>query len=70
LKRYSLLIGWFFLLISCDQNSSSTGNKLDSIGKKFDSVAEKTWDSTQSKAKEIKEKVEGMIENKDSLNKK
>jgi hypothetical protein len=60
----------FLLGISCNQNGTSTESKLDSIGKKFDSVAEKTWDSTKSKAEEIREKVEGMIENKDSLNKK
>jgi hypothetical protein len=70
LKRICLLSGLFFLVSSCNQNSSTTESKLDSIGKKFDSVGEKTWDSTKAKASEIRDKVEGSIENGDSLNKK
>jgi hypothetical protein len=66
--RVFLVIAIAFLLISCDQTSSTTEQKLDSIGKKFDSTANRTWDSTKSKARDIKEKVEGMIENRDSAN--
>ena len=66
--RVFLVFAIAFLLISCDQTSSTTEQKLDSIGKKFDSTANRTWDSTKSKARDIKEKVEGMIENRDSAN--
>jgi hypothetical protein len=70
LKGFLAGLGLMIIGTSCNQNSSSTEYKLDSIGSKFDSAAGKTWDSTKAKAKEIKDKVEGMIEKKDTLNKK
>ena len=39
---------------------------MDSLGKKFDSSAEKIWDSTKEKGKELKNKIKDKIENKDS----
>lgn len=67
MKGSCVVLSMVFLGFSCKQNSSSTEQKLDSIGTKFDSVAEKTWDSTKSKAREIRDKVEGMIENRDTI---
>jgi len=58
------------LIISCDSEGSSTKLKLDSIGKKFDSVAGKTWDSTREKAEDLKEKIENKLEQRDSAHKK
>ena len=55
-------------LVACSNGSNSADTKLDSIGKKFDSAAERTWDSTKQKARDIKERVENSLERKDSVN--
>lgn len=55
--------------MSCNNNDSTIETKTDSIGKKFDSVATRSWDSTKAKARELKDKVEGVLEKKDSTNK-
>lgn len=53
-------------LVACTNGGSSTEIKLDSIGKKFDSAAQRSWDSTQQKAKDIKEAIEKKLEKKDT----
>ncbi len=57
-------------LASCNNDGVSTKAKFDSLGKKFDSTAEKLWDSTKEKAKDIKEKIEDKLDQKDSADKK
>ena len=57
------------LVTACNNGGSSTENKLDSIGKKFDSSAARIWDSTKEKARAIKERVENKLEQRDSVQK-
>jgi hypothetical protein len=63
------LIVVFLLLIcySCNNESSSTRIKLDSIGNKIDTSLNKAWDSTKVKARELKEKIETKLEKRDSV---
>jgi hypothetical protein len=66
--NFKLLTGLvMLLLISCNNTNSETEQKTDSIAKKFDSFATKTWDSTKAKARDLKDKVEGALD-KDSAN--
>ncbi len=65
--KFKLLLGVVVLMVSCNNNDSGIESKTDSIGKKFDSFASKTWDSTRLKAKELKDKVEDAIK-RDSAN--
>ncbi len=58
------------LVSGCSDSGSSTRVKIDSIGRKFDTSAERIWDSTKEKAKEIKEKIENKLDQKDSASKK
>jgi len=58
------------ILSACNDTGSSTRIKIDSIGRKFDTSAERIWDSTKVKAKEIKEKIENKLDQKDSASKK
>jgi len=57
------------ILCACNDTGSSTRIKIDSIGRKFDTSAERIWDSTKVKAKEIKEKIENKLDQKDSASK-
>lgn len=57
-------------LMSCDNSGGSTEQKLDSLGEKLQNSAERTFDSAKEKAKDLKEKVEGRLEDRDSLNRK
>lgn len=52
--------------MSCNNNGSSAGAKIDSIGEKFDSSAERIWDSTKEKARDIKNRIEEKLERRDS----
>ena len=58
------------IVSACSDNGSSTRVKIDSIGRKFDTSADRIWDSTKEKAKEIKEKIENKLDPKDSATKK
>jgi hypothetical protein len=64
---FVILIGC--LVMACNNGGSSTENKLDSIGKKFDSSAARIWDSTKEKAKTAKERVENKLKQRDSARK-
>jgi hypothetical protein len=57
-------------LVACGNGGNSTEVKLDSMGRKFDSSAERKWDSTKQKARDIKETIESKLEVKDSVHKK
>jgi hypothetical protein len=54
---------------SCNNESSSTRIKLDSIGDRIDTTLDKAWDSTKVKAKELKDKIETKLERRDSVKK-
>jgi hypothetical protein len=66
MKKAGFVILMGCLMTACTNSGSSTQNKLDSIGKKFDSSANRIWDSTKEKARDIKEKVENKLEQRDS----
>lgn len=70
MKKLGFVILMAVLLTSCNNNRSSAKVKLDSIGKKFDSSADRIWDSTKEKAKEIKETIEKKLDKNDSSEKK
>jgi ElaB/YqjD/DUF883 family membrane-anchored ribosome-binding protein len=64
-----LLVGG--LLTACNESTTTTKTKIDSLGEKIESGAKKAWDSTKAGAKEIKEKVENKLDKlKDSANRK
>jgi hypothetical protein len=65
MMRAILLVFVVLSIIACNNEGSRTDNKMDSIRLKFDSSADRAWDSTKAKAREIKERVEGSF-NKDS----
>jgi Skp family chaperone for outer membrane proteins len=69
-KAGFVVIVMWILVSACGDNSSSTRIKIDSIGKRFDTSAERLWDSTKEKAKEIKEKIDNKLDQKDSASKK
>ena len=63
-KLYGILI-LSALLAACN-NEGGIKVKMDSLGKKFDSSAEKIWDSTKEKGKALKEKIKNKMEQKDT----
>ena len=40
--------------------------KMDSLGKKFDSSAQRLYDSAKEKGRELKENIKNKLDNKDS----
>ena len=68
MKKMGFVVITLGFLTACT-SSTETKIKVDSLGKKFDSAAQKTWDSTKEKGKELKEKIEEKLNNKDSLHK-
>ena len=69
MKKAGFVILMGCLMGACNNNGSSTENKLDSIGQKLDSSAGRVWDSTKAKAKDLKERIENKLEQKDSAQK-
>jgi hypothetical protein len=67
--RTGFVILVMIVLAGCSNNQSSTSEKLDSIGKKFDSSAGRIWDSTKEKAKDIKAGLENRFNKEDSATK-
>ncbi|MFL5788603.1 MAG: hypothetical protein ACJ748_11165 [Flavisolibacter sp.] len=65
MKKLLAIIAFSSLLASCN-NGSEVKSKMDSLGKKFDSSAEKIYDSTKAVGKELKDRIKNKIENKDS----
>ncbi|HEY1112840.1 MAG TPA: hypothetical protein VGE66_04745 [Chitinophagaceae bacterium] len=61
------LMSLALLLASCNNEGDSTERKLDSLETRIDTTAEKVWDSTKAKAKELKERIEQRIERRDSV---
>ena len=56
-------------LMACDNNGSSTENKLDSIGDKIENKAEQIADSVEAKGERLKDKIEDRFD-KDSNDRK
>lgn len=54
------------ILFSGCNNDGSVKVKMDSLGKKFDSSAQRLYDSAKEKGKELKENIKNKLENKDS----
>ncbi|HEU4469587.1 MAG TPA: hypothetical protein VFR58_00765 [Flavisolibacter sp.] len=63
-------LGWISLVVvflaACD-NEAKIKVDLDSVGKKFDTAAERIWDSTKAKAKDLGERIENRLDG-DSTN--
>ena len=53
------------LLAGCN-NDGSVKVKMDSLGKKFDSSAQRLYDSAKEKGRELKENIKEKLNNKDS----
>jgi hypothetical protein len=55
-------------LSACNEQTTTTTVKIDSLGVKVEDGAKKAWDSTKAGAKQLKDKIENKIENiKDSV---
>jgi hypothetical protein len=65
MKKSVLSVVVVLSIIACNNDGNRTDNRMDSIRLRFDSSADRAWDSTKAKAKEIKDRVEGSF-NKDS----
>jgi hypothetical protein len=60
-----LLVG--VLMSACNETGDATDRKLDSLERRIDTTAEKVWDSTKARAKDLKERIEEKLENRDSV---
>lgn len=67
MKKAAFIVLMAVLAASCNYEGSSTERKLDSLEERIDTTADKVWDSTKAKAKELKERIEQKLENRDSL---
>ena len=55
-------------LQACNEQTTTTQIKIDSLGEKVEKDAKKAWDSTKAGARDLKNKVEQKLENiKDSV---
>lgn len=50
-------------LSACDDNGSSTGQKLDSLGNKIENSAERIADSVEEKGRRLKDRIEDRFDN-------
>lgn len=66
MKKFLGLMAVVVLLAACNNEGDATERKLDSLENRIDTTAEKVWDSTKAKAKELKERIEQKIENRDA----
>jgi len=70
MKRMICVLGIAGWLVACDNNGTSTQQKLDSIGERLENTAERTWDSTKEKARDLKERIEDRLEDRDTSKRK
>ena len=68
MKKLGFLVVAIGILTACN-NTGNLENKADSLGKKVDSFGQKVWDSGKKDVKELKERIEKELKNKDSANK-
>lgn len=66
MKKTGLILLTVLAMVSCNNSGSITEGKLDSIGEKLDSSADRIWDSTRQKAGDIKDRIENRLERRDS----
>lgn len=61
-----------FALSACNNDGVSIKVKVDSVGRKFDTAAEKLYDSTKNKAKDLKNIIKDRFDKneKDSVSNK
>ena len=48
--------------VNVNVNADSLGNKLDTLGTKIEDKAEQVWDSTKSKAGQLKDDIEARFD--------
>lgn len=65
MKKVTGILALALLFAACNNEGESTERKLDSLETRIDTTAEKVWDSTKAKAKELKERIEEKIENRE-----
>jgi hypothetical protein len=65
MKKIGIGIVVFGILTACN-NRATLENKADSLGNKVDSFGKKVWDSGKKDVKELKERIEKELKNKDS----
>ena len=51
--------------VNVNVNTDSLGNRLDTLGNKIEEKAEQVWDSTKSKAGQLKEDIEARFDSAD-----
>ena len=54
-------------LVACS-DSASVKIKVDSVGKKFDTTAERLYDTAKGKMKDLKERIEDRVNDRDTVN--
>lgn len=70
MKKTAFVVLMAVFALSCNNEGGITEQKLDSLEERIDTTADKVWDSTKAKAKELKERIEQKLENRDSLKRK
>lgn len=65
MKRITGLLALVLLFTACNNEGDVTERKLDSLETRIDTTAEKVWDSTKAKARDLKERIEQRIENRE-----
>ena len=68
MKKKGFFVMGLAILLGCN-NSGNIENKADSLSREIDSAGQKVWDSTIKGAKELKERIENELKDKDSANK-
>lgn len=66
MKRITGILALALLFTACNNESDTTERKLDSLETRIDTTAEKVWDSTKAKARDLKERIEQKIENREA----
>ena len=66
MKKLTGLLTLALLVAACNNEGDHTERKLDSLETRIDTTAEKVWDSTKAKAKDLKERIEQKIENREA----
>jgi hypothetical protein len=66
MNRIASILALSVLFAACNENNGSTEQKIDSLERRIDTTAEKVWDSTKAKAKELKDRIEQRFDNRDS----
>lgn len=65
MKRLIALLVLGMGFTACNEEGSPTERKLDSLERRIDTTAEKVWDSTKARAKDLKERIEEEFEERD-----